>query len=204
MSRSIPSRAALCLALALAPACAGAARDAYVHEQAAKVVYERPADDVLTAAKALLAEEGYSGRAAAGGRVFVTEWREQIAGSAIAATYTRYLVEVREVAPGRTVARFLRSTRSAGASGQGVGQAGAAQMAGMSSLHTESGASRDNAVPEGPSAAARGGTGLVGGPEERAALLDGKRDLEMEWRLLGRLAPDRARALEAEAHAKSP
>lgn len=184
--------AALALALPGVSGCAGANRETYMREHAGEHVYAMPMPQVWAAAKALLTEEGYSGREVRGGWGYVTEWKESGSGSSISDNSSRYLLEGKELSPTRSTVRFTKITRSAGASASGLGQsesthAGSARMA-MQNADS-------SAMP------AASGTDGIGG---KSTLTSGARDLEMEWKLLRRLDPPAASAIEGEAKQKYP
>jgi hypothetical protein len=172
--------------------CAAQNRETYMRDRAAAFVYQRPMAEVWTAAKQLLADDGYSGREVKGGWVFLTEWKEDVAGASVGGRLTRYLVEGRELGPKQSLIRFTSVLRSTGSASAGIGNADQGTHAGMSSLPVTGG--------EGTGVPQPGQEGIG----QKAGLDGGKRDLEMEWRLLQKLEPAQAKAIEAEAFREHP
>lgn len=190
---------ALAAALALSPAitgCAASNRETYMREHAGEHVYDRPMPEVWAAAKQLLADDGYSGREERGGWVFVTEWKESSSSSNVSSVQERYMVEGKELSPSRCTVRFMKITRSSGASGSSLGGvSNNSTHQGMASLSSASG----NASPGNMPA-----TSTPGGITQQASIASGKRDLDMEWRLLRKIEPKAAGTIEAQALREYP
>jgi hypothetical protein len=184
------------IALVSGLGCASMNRENYIHQKASEIIYERPMPEVWTAAQQMLTEDGYSGRQAPEGWVYITEWKENTGGSLATRTYTRYLVEGRPLGQTKSSIRFVKATRSAGASSAGMGNADPNTHAGMSNL--SAGGTSESKISSQNMAQSQEG---IGG---KTSLASGTRDLEMEWRLLQRIDPQRAKSIEAEAVRKYP
>ena len=185
-------------ALALGPTvtgCAASSRESYMREQAGEHVYDRPMPEVWAAAKQMLADEGYSGREERGGWVFVTEWKESSSSSNVSSVQERYMIEGKELSPSRCTVRYMKITRSSGASSSSLG--------GVSNNSTHSGMSEMRS-PKPGSEGNKPPTSTPGGITQQASIASGKRDLEMEWRLLRKLEPKVAGTLEAQALREYP
>lgn len=152
--------------------CAAAQRESFIQQEVGEYVYERPASEVWPHAKALLEEEGYSYKEAPNGFLLATEWQEEMSGSKIAASFTRYLVEAVPLGPSRSRIRFLRNTMTMGG-GPGVVEG---------KRHVQDA----RAYAQGH---------FLGGTRTAA----GSRDLRMEWLLMRRAAPDDAAELQTVA-----
>lgn len=184
------------LALLAASGCAASNRDTFVRERAGEHVYNRPMAEVWAAAKQLLTDDGYTGRESKGQWVYVTEWKDADGQASVGSRFTRYLVEGKELGPNKSVVRFTQVLRATGSTGAGVGDTERSTHSGMASMRGsgEAGADATGGVPQS------GQEGI--GP--RSALATGKRDLTMEWRLLQKLEPTTAGAIESEALRKHP
>jgi hypothetical protein len=184
------------LGLLAASGCAASNRETFMRERAGEHVYERPMPEVWAAAKQLLTEDGYTGREVQGGWVYVTEWKDASGESSVGSRFTRYLVEGKELGPTRSIVRFTVVMRATGSTGAGAGNTEPSTHAGMAQLggSGEAGSDPASAVPQ-PGSEGRG---------PKSALATGKRDLEMEWRLLKKLDPGKARNIEGEALLKHP
>lgn len=181
------------IALLAGPGCASSNRETFMRERAAEHVYERPMPEVWAAAKQLLTDQGYTGREVQGGLVFVTEWKDVSGESSVGSRFTRYLVEGKVLGPTRSIIRYTQVMRATGSTGAGVGNTEPSTHSGMGNI-------RPSAEGEGSPMPQPGSEGR--GPQ--SALASGKRDLEMEWKLLQKLEPAKARNIESEAFLKHP
>lgn len=184
------------VALLVGAGCATMNRENYVHDRAGQIVYERPMPEVWAGTLQMLTEDGFSGRGAEGSYVHVTEWKESEGGSLSTRTYTRYLVEGKQLGQNRSAIRFTKATRNAGASSAGMGNADPNTHAGMAQVGPPT---QSNSRLSAQNMGQNSGEGIG-----KASLASGTRDLAMEWRLLQRLDPQKARAIEAEALKKYP
>lgn len=182
----------LVTALPFVAGCAGVNRESYMHEHGGEHVYDRPMAEVWAAAKQLLSEEGYSGREVRGGWIYVTEWKESGGGSSVASNSSRYLIEGKELSPSRCTVHFTRVVRSAGASSEGLGQTDNTH-AGFAPIGAQN---TDSKPLQAPNESA--------GMGQKSTISSGKRDLEMEWRLLGKVDPRAQSAIEAQARREYP
>lgn len=190
---------ALAAALALSPAitgCAASNRETYMREHAGEHIYERPLPEVWAAAKQLLADDGYSGREERGGWVYVTEWKESSSSSNVSSVQERFMVEGKELSPSRCTVRFMKITRSSGASGSTLG--------GVSNNSTHQGMAKLSAGNAGSEGGPMPSTSTPGGITQQSSLASGKRDLDMEWRLLRKIEPKAAGTIEAQALREYP
>lgn len=196
------------LAVALA-GCATISKDAFLHDGASLHRYERPLDEVLVEAKKVLEERGYVFRAGFGEKRLASEWKEEMGSSTIAASYSRYLVEGFSIDDKRCQIRVHRQTaRSGGASVHD------SEADSLDRSNTEAATASDS-----PGGAARASTLNVAtttttrsesATKDYAAELSGKRaenatvsrDLQIEWLLMQRLAPEDAQELQQVADAK--
>jgi hypothetical protein len=183
------------IALLGASGCAASNRESFMRERAGEHVYQRPLPEVWEAAKQLLAEDGFSGREVQGGWVFVTEWKEASGESSLGSRFTRYLVEGRALGQARSIIRFTKVLRATGSTGAGIGDTEGSTHAGMAPL---SGGGAGSDAPMGVPKPEQEGRG------PKSALATGQRDLEMEWRLLQKIEPAKARAIEGEALLEYP
>lgn len=181
------------LALIAGSGCAASNRETFMRDRAAEHVYERPMAEVWAAAKQLLTDEGYTGREGQGGYVYVTEWKDVSGESSVGSRFTRYLLEGRELGPSKSIIRYTQVMRATGSTGAGIGSTEPSTHAGMASLNA-GGESEGGAMPTSGSE----------GRGPKSALASGKRDLEMEWKLLQKLEPAKARNIESEAFLKHP
>jgi hypothetical protein len=105
-------------------------------------------------------------------------------------------VEGRELGPNRSIVRFTAVLRATGSTGAGIGptdpntHGGIGNIAGSGEAGADAQAPIRTSDPEGRGA--------------RSQLASGRRDLEMEWKLLKRLEPAKARNIESEALLKHP
>src|SRR5262245_19344417 len=91
-SRSLTLAAVAALAW-MAGGCAAVtavSRDTYIRERTAQVVYPIPLDEVWPSARELLSENGYNGIEIPGSYQYESEWREEMAPSRIAGTFSKY------------------------------------------------------------------------------------------------------------------
>lgn len=167
-------RASIGLGLTLLLGCAAAQRDSFIHQEVSDYVYELPAREVWPHAKALLAEEGYAFKEAPNRFLLTTEWQEEMGGSQIAASYTRYLVEAVPLGRGQCRVRFIRNSVTMGG-GPGV---------------VEGKRYRADA------------RSYAQGQHRNVSTNAGSRDLHMEWLLLRRAAPQDAAELQSLAEAR--
>lgn len=192
-------RIALAVAtLALATGCATVSRQSYIDDQVGQYEYDLPLAQVWPHARALLQEQGYSLRETQDPPEITTEWKEEMANSAIAATRVRYRVEGFELhdKTGATYSK-VRITRlnmtAAGMDGSGMivdarkgsseGTANNPNMAGVS---------------YGQTATAQAAAGVSA---NNTGVASTTRDLRMEWLLMRRADPDSAQKLEEYAAA---
>jgi hypothetical protein len=180
------------LALLVGSGCAASNRETFMRERAGEHVYQRPMPEVWAAAKQLLTDEGYSGREVAGGYVYVTEWKETAGNASVGARFMRYLVEGKELGPARSIVRFTVVQRATGSTGAGIRDTEPSTHSGMAALSTGAGSESSGAPQESAE------------PGRKSALATGQRDLEMEWKLLQRIEPGKARAVESEAYLQHP
>lgn len=154
--------------------CATVQRDSFIHQEVSDYVYDLPATEVWRHARALLAEHGYSFREAPKGFLLTTEWQEEMGGSQIAASFTRYLVEAVPLGSAHTRIRFIRNTVTRGG---GPGVVEGKRYIADARAYAE-------------------------GTHRNVSTAANERDLHMEWLLLRRAAPEDAADLQALAEAR--
>jgi hypothetical protein len=187
------------IALVFATGCAATNRETFMRERAAEYVYRRPMAEVFAAAEKLLADEGYTGRESKNSWVFITEWKEDGGGSNISSNYSRYLVEGKELGPNQSLIRITHMVRSTASESTGSADL-SGNTHGMSPNIGSKGADADpkegGGVPstEGP----------AGAFNKKAGVASSSRDVAMEWKLLQRLEPQQAKAIEREAYEQYP
>lgn len=150
--------------------CAGMQREGYVKERTAQHVYAMPLAEIWPVAKALLREKGFVGRDSGAGR-YETEWREDMGASAMAASWTRYLLVGHDLPDGGSQLLAFKATRSS------------PTRTPMTAQESERHRVQSNARSMQRSGGAR----------------TGSRDLAFEWELLERIEPGVAAALRREA-----
>lgn len=179
----------LALAVVATAGCSAWRRENHLRDRAGQHVYQQPLEAVWPQAMQLIREEGYTGKEVPGAFLYQSEWKEELAGAVT--HYTRYLVEGRPAQGAGCTVHFIKVTRSSGG-----GAPGGARQA--EDINLESARSPGSQA------------GMAGSEQNKAAPLSagatpprgGSRDLMMEWRLLQRVDPERAGAIEAEADGK--
>lgn len=174
MARLLP---ALLFGVALLSGCATRLREAFIQERAGEYVYELPVERVWPHVAALLDEQGYSFKQDLANGQLVTEWKEDMGASSIAASYTRYLVVAARLDGTHCRVQFLRFTRTQGG-GAGGYDSSSARIA----------------------AATAQAANNAGGVRTRTA--SRSRDLHAEWLLMQRVAPEDAEELRTAANAR--
>lgn len=157
--------------MCLLSGCATVQRDNYIRERAGEYVYELPAAEVVKGAAAMLKEQGYDVKADPSGLVVMTEWKEEMGASQVAASFSQYLVRGLAVDQANSRVQIYRNNRSS---------SGGPNM--------ESSASKNASMVQ------QGAHSM-----ERSAQKGGARDLAAEFQLMKRLAPEDAGDLTAEA-----
>ncbi len=196
----------LALAAPLVAGCATMQKDTFIKEQAGDYVYAMPAAQVWPHVGAMLKEQGYSYREAPERFLLVTEWKEENGASSMAASFSRYMVEGQPIDDEHCRVRFIKNTMtSRPVGGDDVltsQQRQAAQATGGRSIGAADGSGG------GPEGAARyeGSTATVqsGSMGRTGTAAAGVRDLNAEWLLIQRVAPEDAKEIQDEADQKFP
>ena len=197
MKASLGARALIVALALMAPlastGCAAQNRETFMRESAGDYVYRRPLPEVFTAAKALLAEDGFTGREEQGGANFVTEWKGDGGDSSVSARFTRYLVRGQALGPSKSIIRFFIVQRSRSSAAGGINDPQASTHTGMSGLGT--GEAEGGPAPQ----SSQEGIG-----QKASISSNGQRDPSMEWRLLQKVEPAHANKIEADAFRQYP
>lgn len=207
---------ALAAALACTLGCAAVSavsRDTYIRDRTAQVVYPIPLDEVWTSARELLSEQGYNGIEAPGTYQYESEWREEMAPSRIAGTFTKYLVRGIQLPNDHCRIVFMKVVKSArdqSVSPDGVTTTGDQNArSGTRERLRDSADTGEGGRPGGDSH--YGAADLqyqsehnTGSIKRAADSRDGNRDFAMEFALLKKVAPEAAAQIEAEAARVAP
>jgi hypothetical protein len=175
--------------------CAAQNRETFMRESAGDYVYRRPLPEVFAAAKALLAEDGFTGREEQGSANFITEWKGDGGESSVSARFTRYLVRGQALGPSKSIVRFFIIQRSRSSSAGGISDPQGSTHTGMSSLGGGAAEGEGGPAPQ----SSQEGIG-----QKAAISSNGQRDLTMEWRLLQKVEPAHAKKIEADAYRQYP
>ncbi|MEP7122526.1 MAG: hypothetical protein ABJE95_16510 [Byssovorax sp.] len=167
-------------ALALVSGCAGSMSEKLREARTGAYVFHHPAPDVAAAARALLEDSGYQVLAGDGSGVVRTDWHPILDDEQFATTFDRYFVVVQRLSPQHCRIAAIRQS----ASTMGMEEAHPHSLS-----HTEGTGRNQNNVTYG-----KGKDALpMGSPVNH-------RDLDLEWKLIARAEPDRARLVESDIH----
>jgi hypothetical protein len=153
-------------------ATTAAMRDQMKHSLAGNYVYDRPIEVVWPEVQRLLNDAGYSAMETPDTYIIVTDWNV-VDGSLVTGHSTRYLVQGKRIDLSRCVVRFIR--------------------------HDSIADSLPEHMSSGSAAFTTRAAGGYGEMRRRSGGMQATRDLTMEWRLLERVRPDAAAALDVEA-----
>ncbi|PTL80595.1 hypothetical protein [Vitiosangium sp. GDMCC 1.1324] len=159
-----------------------------------EAIYDQPIDEVWPQVRAYFSVNGFAFRETPGGAQLETEWREEFAGSKVAAYWHRYLVIAKPEGPHRCKVVITRDTRSVNK---------ALQAPGSDLLWTVDGRTADNPTGLGSDMAAQ----LEMQKADDNAVLVGQsrhtaRDMAMEWKIFRKISP--VLAQNAKKSADSP
>jgi hypothetical protein len=146
-----------------------------------EAIYDQPIDEVWPQVRAYFQANGFAFRETPNTASLETEWREEFAGSKVAAYWHRYLVVAKTEGPHRCKLVITRDTRSANK---------ALAAPGSDLVWRVDGRTPDNPSGLGSEAAleesmrqATGDTAILGESQQTA------RDMVMEWKVFRKLAP---------------
>jgi hypothetical protein len=164
--------AALTAAQAGCVATSEAMKDRLKHSLVGNYVYDQPIEVIWPEVQRLLKDAGYAAKETPDAFVLITDW--QVAdGSMVSGHSSRYLVQGKRIDVGRCIVRFMRHESIADSMPEHV-------TAGAAAFSTRA------AAGLGEMRRASGG-------------MQASRDLAMEWKLLERVRPEAAAAIDLEA-----
>ncbi len=154
-----------------------------------EAIYEQPIDEVWPQVRTYFSTKGFVFRETPGTAALETEWREEFAGSRIAAYWHRYLVIAKPEGPHRCKLVITRETRSANKALKAPG-----------SELVWSGDARTEDSPTGLGSLASLETSMMqmggGDANVRVESRQAARDTVMEWKLFRQIAPVLARSAQ--------
>ncbi|QRK04489.1 hypothetical protein JQX13_30040 [Archangium violaceum] len=146
-----------------------------------EAIYEQPIDEVWPMVRTYFIENGFTFREVPGAASLETEWRQEFAGSKVAAYWHRYLVSAKPEGPHRCKLVITRTSRSVNK---------ALKAAGSDLLWGVDGRTLDNPSGMGSSMAmdaeaqqSWGDNNIVGESQQTA------RDMVLEWKVFRRVSP---------------
>ncbi len=147
-----------------------------------EAIYEQPIDEVWPQVRTYFGSRGFQFRETPGAAALETEWREEFAGSRIAAYWHRYMVIAKPEGPHRCKLVITRETRSAN---KALKTPGAELVWG--------GDSRTSDSPSGLGSMAALETSMMqmggGDANVRVESRQTARDMVMEWKMFREIAP---------------
>ena len=179
---SFATRVGQCLSVlafaALTGGCAGSMPERLLKARTGAYVFHHPAPDVESTARALLTDCGFHLIAADQGGIIRTSWRPIIDDEQFATTYERYIVVVKRLSPEHCRVEAIKLSVS---------------TLGMETAHPYS-------LSKNVATGRNGNNSTYG--KGKAALPMGKpsvsRDLDMEWKIISRKEPERARLVQSD------
>ena len=178
----IAKRVGQCLSLigvlALVSGCASSMPDRLREARTGAYVFHHPAPEVASAARALLADSGYDVLAADDGTVVRTQWHAIIDDDQFATTFDRYFVVIQRLSPQHCRIAAIRQS---------------ATTLGMETAHPHTESQNIGAGRNGNNSTyGKGKDALPMG------LPANHRDLDLEWKLIAREEPERARLVQSD------
>ena len=179
---SFAKRVGQCLSLlallACTGGCAGSMPERLLQARTGAYVFHHPASDVESAARALLTDDGFYLIAADKGGVVRTTWRPIIDDEQFATTYERYIIVIQRLTNEHCRVEAVKLS--------------------MSTLGLETAHPHTESTNVG--VGRNGNNSTYGKGKDALALGDPavRRDLEMEWKLIARAEPDRARLVQSD------
>jgi hypothetical protein len=175
-------RMAQCLslitALALVSGCAGSMPDRLREARTGAYVFHHPAPDVESTARALLEDDGFHLKPARQSGIVRTEWKPIIDDEQFATTFERYVVVIKRLSPEHCRVEAIKMSVSS---------------LGMETAHPHGMAKNDgNPRNENTATYGKGSVPLRMGPPVA------RRDLDLEWKLIARKEPERARRVQSD------
>jgi hypothetical protein len=175
--RLLPLAAAGLLAASASGCAAEPPRAKALNHYAGSYIYHHPADEVTAAFQRLLEERGYQVMPVMQGQALRTEWKEMIGTEEVATVYERYFILIQRLTGEHTRVAAMQLQYS---------------TLGMETYHPTVPFHND---PEG-----RGVNTVTYGKGWKPLQMGkplAKRAVDLEWALIRRLDPDRARQIEA-------
>jgi hypothetical protein len=188
-------------------------RDTYIRDRTAQVVYPMPLEEVWQSARELLSEQGYNGLEAPGSFTYESEWREEMAPSRIAGTFTKYLVRGIRMPDDRcrvVFTKMVKSARDQSTSPEGQVTLGdqnaksATRERLRNAADTGEGGRPGNDSHYTAADLQYQSEHNTGSLKQAADSREGNRDFAMEFALLKKVAPEAAAQIEAEAAQIAP
>jgi hypothetical protein len=176
-ARLLPLAAAGLFAASVAGCAADPPRVKAIHDYAGSYIYHHTPDEVTAAVQRLLEERGYEVMPVMQGEALRTEWKDVIGTEEVATVYQRYFVLIQRLTGEHTRIAAMRLEYS---------------TVGMETYHPTAPFHND---PDGRSVNTV--TYEKGWKPRQMGKPFAKRALDLEWALIGRLDPDRARQIEA-------
>ncbi len=171
------------MVLCLVTGCAANHRENYLKDRAAEHVYRQPLAEIWPRVKAVLDDKGYYFEEAPEGFLLMTDWKQAEGSGSLGSSYTRFIVQGKELKEGGASLRVLRndvSSRLVAVNAQGrAGPITSSQSAMVDASHR-------------------------GLSIQQELLKHADRDLGMEWELLQVIDPEAAAALAKDAQTKFP
>lgn len=165
-------------ALALVSGCAGTMPDRLREERTSAYVFHHPAPEVESTVRALLEDDGFNLTASLHDGVIRTKWRPVIDDDQFATTYDRYVVFIQRLSPHHCRVAALKWSAS---------------TLGMETAHPHTIAKN---MGEGHTMnTTTYGKGKVPLPMGPPTI---RRDLDLEWKLITREEPARARVVQSD------
>ncbi len=152
-------------------------------------IYDQPIEEVWPQVHAYFASRGFAVREAQGVASLETEWREEFAGSRVAAYWHRYLVIAKPEGPNRCKLVITRETRSANK---------ALRAPGSDLVWGGDSRTADNPSGLGSQAAIDSAMMQMGGGDAnlRVESRQTARDMVMEWKVFREIAPVLAKSAQ--------
>ena len=173
----LPSLAAALLLAAVAGCATAPPRAAAIDRHASAYIYHHPKDDVIAALQRMLEDRGFEVMPVMQGNAVKTEWRGLIGSDQVGTVQERYVIIVYPLTKQHSRITAMRLQRS---------------TMGMEAWHPLSRVDSDPTGKNGNNASPT--EGLVPLPMGKPLA---KRALDIEWELIRRLDPVRARQIEA-------
>jgi hypothetical protein len=191
--RPHPSLSIAACGLALAGCFAAIQKDTYIRSKVGDYAYQMPVENVWPEVTRLLKDQGYHFIEDPSSYVLTTDWKEDLTGSKVSGSFTRYVVQGARLDPQRSAVRFLRESKLV-----------YDDRREHSRYPTQGNTGVDPEEKEGLSVndlryMSQASTGELRRGASDNTLQGLTRDFNLEWLLLQRVAPEHASEIEARA-----